>query len=98
MLKVEKLATPAAAVTLVGPASVPPLGLALIATVTVPANAVAVLPCASCAVTWTAGVIADAAVALVGWTLNTSLAAAPGTIVNAALVAVVVPLAVAVSM
>src|SRR6266566_3745709 len=50
-LKPGKEATPPTAATVAVPASVPPPGLAPSATVTLPVNAVAVLPCGSCAVT-----------------------------------------------
>src|SRR5205823_12256999 len=86
ILRLANVATPFTAATLVGPASVPPPGLLTIASATLPVNGVAVLPCASCAVTWTAGVIAAAEVALDGSTVNTSCAAVPGVMLNAALV------------
>src|SRR5688572_1302239 len=97
MLRVEKLATPAAAATVVVPARVPPFGFVPIATVTAPVNPVAVFPWASRAVTWTAGVIVAPAVVAVGWTVTTSWVAVPGVMLNAALVAAVSPLAAAVS-
>src|SRR6267143_3215526 len=62
MLSVAKFATPATAATVAVPASVPPPGLVPIATATVPVNPLAVLPCASRAVTCTAGVIVAPAV------------------------------------
>src|SRR6266853_3069096 len=95
ILRLAKVATPFTAATLAGPARVPPPGLLTIASVTLPLNGVAVLPCASCAVTWTAGVIAAPEVALDGWTVNTSSAAVPGVMLNAALVLPVSPLALA---
>ena len=91
------VATPLAAATLVVPPRVPPPGLFAIARATVPVNDVAVLPSASCAVTCTAGVIAAPAVVLDGSTVKTSCAAAPGVMVNVALVAPVSPLALAAS-
>src|SRR5690242_19766737 len=97
MLRLEKVATPAAAVTLVVPASVPPPALLPIATVTVPANPVATLPLASNAVTCTAGVITAPATVLVGCPVNTNWLAAPTVMLNALLVAPVAPAAVAVS-
>src|SRR6184192_3727468 len=78
MLNPENVATPAEAATVAVPASVPLPGFVPIATVTFPVNPVAVFPCASCAVTWTAGVMLAPATALVGWTVKTSFAAADG--------------------
>src|SRR2546427_3629127 len=63
MLSPGNVATPPAAATAVVPESVPPPGFAPMASVTVAVNAVAVFPCASSAVTWTAGVIGAPAVA-----------------------------------
>src|SRR5207244_658342 len=57
MLRPAKLATPAAAVTVVVPFSVPPPGLLPIVSVTLPVNPVARLPKESYAVTSTAGVM-----------------------------------------
>ena len=51
MLNPENVAMPPAAATLDVPERAPPPGFMPIATVTEPLNAVAVLPCASCAVT-----------------------------------------------
>ena len=97
MLIPGKLATPAAAATVAVPSSTPlPGGLTPIASVTLPVKPVAVLPSASRAVTWTAGVIATPAVVLAGWTVNASWVAGPGVMVNAALVAPVSPVAAAV--
>ena len=97
MLRFANVATPFTAATLVVPESVPPPGFGLSATVTVPVNPVAVFPCASCAVTCTAGVIAVPAVVLLGWTLNTSWLTVPDVTLNAALVAGLSPLAAPVS-
>src|SRR6266550_1412320 len=97
ILKVEKLATPLTAATLTAPESVPALGLLPIATVTFPVNPVAVFPCASRAVTCTAGAIATPAVAALGCTVNTSCVAAAGVTVKPALVAGLRPLVAAVS-
>src|SRR2546430_12361640 len=77
MLNPGKVAPPPAAATAVVPESVPPPGFTPIASVTVAMKAVAVLPCASCAVTWTAGAIDAPAVALDGWTESTRRVAAP---------------------
>src|SRR2546429_9568938 len=84
MLNPGNVATPPAAATAVVPESVPPPGFAPIASVTVAVNAVAVFPCASSAVTWTAGVIAAPAAALAGWTLTTSCVAGPAARVGGA--------------
>src|SRR3989441_1040702 len=96
MLSVENVATPALAATVAVPESVPPPGLVPIATLMFPENPVAVLPLASCAVTSTPGVIGAPATVFVGWTLNTSAAAVPGVMSNAALVALPAPVAVSV--
>src|SRR5438445_13507868 len=84
MLRVENVATPLAAATVVVPARAPPPGFVPIAAVTLPLNPVAVLPCASWTVTCTAGVIAAPAVVLVGWTVNPSWLAGPAVMVNGA--------------
>src|SRR2546422_45125 len=97
MLKPEKVATPATAATVLVPDKVPLLGFVPIATVMFPVNPVAVLPLASWAVTSTAGVIAVPAVAVLGCTLNTSCVAVPAVILNAVLVPVTGPGALAVS-
>src|SRR6266480_1237188 len=96
MLSAPNVATPATAACVGVPASVPPAGLVPIATVTFPANPVALLPKASSAVTSTAGVIGAPAGASLGCTVNTSCCAAAGVMANAAL-AVVNPLADAVN-
>src|SRR5207249_781135 len=96
MLRLENVATPLTAATLIGPDSVALPGLTPSATVTVPVKSVATLPWASRAATWTAGVIAAPARALLGWTVNSSVAAVPGVILNAALLPVVTPVAAAV--
>src|ERR671922_3069856 len=95
MLKAENVATPATAATLFVPDKVPVLGFVPSATVTLPVKPVAVFPCASCAVTCTAGVIAAPAAVLVGCTLNTSCVAVPAVMLKAALAAVGEPLTVA---
>src|SRR5207249_1046210 len=86
MLRPAKLATPAAAVTVVVPFSVPPPGLLPIVSVTLPVNPVARLPKESYAVTSTAGVMVAPATVLVGWTVNTSRDAAAGVMLKVALV------------
>src|SRR5437762_7092743 len=96
MLNVENVATPPLAATVVVPASVPPLGFVPIATVTFPVKPVAVLLLASSAVTCTAGVIAVPADVVLGCTENTSCVAVPAVILNAVLVPVAGPVALAV--
>src|SRR5437773_6196515 len=86
MLSPVNVATPLTALDDVVPERVPPPGLVPMATVTLPPNAVAVFPWASCAVTCTAGVIAAPAMALLGGTVNASCVAAPGVTLKAALV------------
>ena len=66
MLKVEKVATPLTALTVAVPASVPLPGLVPMASVTLVVALVTVFPCASCTVTWTAGLMVAPAVALDG--------------------------------
>ena len=85
MLRSENVATPLAAGTLRVPESVPLPGLAAMAIVTLSVNPVAVLPCASRAVTCMAGMIAPALV-LVGGAVKTSWVAVPGEMLNVALV------------
>ena len=97
ILRLANVATPLAAATVVVPANAPPPGLLPSATVTLPLKLGSVFPRASCAVTCTAGVIAAAAVALLGCTVNTSLVAPPAVTLNAALVVPVTPVAAAVS-
>src|SRR5207245_9133868 len=82
MLSPGNVATPPAAATAVVPESVPPPGFAPMASVTVAVNAVAVFPCASSAVTWTAGVIGAPAVALDGCTETTRCVAAPAAMLR----------------
>src|SRR5438309_457962 len=91
------VATPATAATVVVPERVPLPGFAPRASVTVAVNAVAVFPCASSAVTWTAGVIGAPAVALDGCTETTRCVAAPAAMLNGALDTVASPPAAAVS-
>src|SRR6185503_2832004 len=90
-------ATPAVAATAFVPDSVPAPGFVAIATVMVLVKPVAVLPWLSRAVTCTAGAIPTPATALVGCCVNTSVAAVPGVMLNAALVAPVTLVALAVS-
>src|SRR2546430_15850499 len=93
ILTFANVATPLTAATLVVPASVPPPGLAAIASATLPLNGVAVLPRPSRAVTRAAGGIAAPGGALGGWTGNTSSAALPGAASDGALGLPVRPLA-----
>src|SRR6266566_4626648 len=94
--RLANVATPALAATVAVPASVPLPGFVPIATVTFPVNPVAVLLLASSAVTCTAGVIAVPADVVLGCTENTSCVAVPAVILNAALVPVAGPVALAV--
>src|SRR5205814_10659288 len=94
MLSPAKLATPATAATVLVPDKVPVLGLVPIATVMFPVNPVAVLPLASWAVIWTAGVIAAPATAFVGCTENTNCVAVPAVMLKAELVVLPAPVAV----
>src|SRR5437763_8861686 len=87
MERLENVATPATAATAVVPDSVPPPGLVPMATVMLAVELVTVLLKASCTVTCTDGEIDTPAVALLGWTVKASLAAAAGLMVNAAEVA-----------
>ena len=96
-LRLPKVATPLTAVTVVVPASVPPLGLVPSATVTLPVNPVTRFPCASRAATCTAGLIVRAATALLGCTVKTSCVADPGVTLKAVLVAPLSPGAAAVN-
>src|SRR2546423_12401612 len=89
MLSFAKVATPFTAATVLVPARVPLAGLVPIATVMLVVAVVTVLPWASWTVTRTAGVFAAPAVALLGCTVKTTLAAAPALMLNALLVALV---------
>src|SRR2546423_2816670 len=99
MLRLEKVATPLTAATVVVPARVPLAGLVPIATVMRVVAVVALLPWASWTATCTAGVIAAPAAALLGCAVKASFAAGPTVelMVNALLVAPVRPVAAAVS-
>src|SRR6185295_10108010 len=72
----ENVATPPDADAVVVPDSVPPPGLEPIATVMLAVEPVTVLPNASCTATCTAGEMLTPAVALVGWTVKATFAAA----------------------
>src|SRR2546425_189721 len=96
MLAAENVATPATAAIGPPPDSVPPPALVPMARVTGPVKPVAVLLLASRAVTCTAGVIVAPADVVLGCTENTSCVAVPAVILNAALVPVAGPVALAV--
>src|SRR3954470_15828683 len=87
MDRVENVATPLTAATVVVPESVPPPGLVPMATVMLAVDPVTVLLNASCTVTCTEGAMATPAVALAGCTVNASLVAAAGLMLKAAEVA-----------
>src|SRR3954463_12991865 len=91
MERLEKVATPLTADTVVVPDSVPPPGLEPMATVMLAVELVTVLLKASSTVTCPAGAIATPAVAFVGWTAKATLEAAAGVMLNAAEVAPVSP-------
>src|SRR5207247_9754134 len=82
-LKVENVATPLAAATVLVPARVPLAGLVPIASVMLVVAVVTVLPWASWTVTCTAGVFIAPAAALLGCTVKTSFAAGPTPVVAA---------------
>src|SRR5881275_3595121 len=92
-LKVENVATPLTAPTVLVPARVPLAGLVPIATVMLVVAVVTVLPWASWTATCTAGVIAAPVAVLLGCTVKTSFAAAPTPMLNALLVTPVRPVA-----
>src|SRR5438093_5332884 len=91
MLKLENVATPLTAATLIVPDSVALPGFAPSATVTVPVKSVATLPWASRAVTCTAGVSAAPAAPFGGCTVNASCVAAPAVTVTTAVWVAVIP-------
>src|SRR4051812_20580376 len=82
MERVERVATPFTATTVVVPDSAPPPGLVPMATVTLAVELVTVLLNASCTVPCTGGAIATPATAFDGWTVKASLAAAAGVMLN----------------
>src|ERR1041384_4533705 len=82
MLSVVNAATPALKATVVVPESVPAEGFVLIVIVTVPVNVFTVLPSASCAATWTAGMIVAPAGVVPGGTMNPSFVAVPALMVK----------------
>src|SRR5437867_6248193 len=97
MERSANVATPPTAASALVPESVPPPGFAPIATVTVPLKVGSVLPSASSAVTWTAGVIAAPAGTALGCTVKTNCVAAPAATVNGLLATPAKPVAVAAS-
>src|SRR5690349_1508999 len=96
-LRFEKVATPLTAATDVVPERVPPTGLLLRLTVTVPVKLGVTFPNASWALTWTAGPIGDPTGVLDGWTLNASRLATAGVMLKPPLVAPLSPAALAAS-
>src|SRR2546430_95722 len=82
MDRLENVATPLTAAMFAGSESVPPPGLAPMATVMIEVEPGTRLPSASCTATCTAGLIAAPAIALDGWTVKASLDAAAGLMVN----------------
>src|SRR5688572_4894668 len=83
MARLENVATPPAAVTVVVPSSDPPPGLVPMVTVMLALEPVTVLLKASCTVTCTEGVMETPAVALDGCAVKASLEAAAGVTLNA---------------
>src|SRR5437868_3013204 len=83
MDRLGNVATPLTADTVVVPDSVPPPGLAPMATVMLAVELVTVLPNASCTVTCTGGAIATPAVAFAGCTEKATRVAAAGVMLNA---------------
>src|SRR3954469_10369918 len=83
MDRLENVATPLTAATVVVPDSVPPPGLVPIATVTLAVELVTVLPNVSCTATCTAGLIAAPAAVFPGCTVKATFEAAAGLMVNA---------------
>src|SRR5213592_1160453 len=91
MDRLEKVATPEEAATEVVPESVPDPGLVPMAMLTVAEEPVTVLLLASWTMAVMAGAMATPAVAAVGCTPNTTLVAAPGTMLKAVEVSPVRP-------
>src|SRR5947208_11949942 len=86
MLSEGNVATPAIAANVRVPDKVPPAGLNASVTVTLPAKPVAVLPRESNAVTRTAGLMVAPVVVVLGGAVTASWVAAPGAMVQPALV------------
>src|SRR5436190_2222968 len=97
MLSPGNVATPATAGTAVVPERLPLPGFAPSATVTLPAKPAAVFPCPSSSLHGAPPILAAPAAVLLGCTVNTSCVAAPGVMLNAALVVPLTPVALAVS-
>src|SRR3954462_2277257 len=95
MDRLANVATPLTEATLVVPDSVPPPGLAPMASATVAVELVAVLPNASCTVTCTDGAMDTPATALLGCTENATLEGVAWLMLNPAEVAEVSPAEVA---
>src|SRR6185295_7113882 len=91
MERLENVATPDDAATVVVPDSVPPPGLVPIATVMFALEVVTVLPKASCTAACTDGLIAAPAIAVVGCTVKPTWDAAAAVMLNPAEVAPVSP-------
>src|SRR5262245_823982 len=91
MERLENVATPADATTVVVPESVPPPGLVPIATVMQAVGPVRMLPNATCTATCTAGQIAAPAITVVGCTVKPTWDAAAGVMLNGSDVAPVSP-------
>src|SRR5688572_18380587 len=87
MDRLENVATPLTAATVVVPDSVPPPGLVPIATVMLAVELVTVFPNVSWTATCTAGEMFAPAVALVGWTVKATFEAAAALMLNPAEVA-----------
>src|SRR5262245_28594316 len=87
MDRLENVATPPAADTVVVPDSVPPPGLAPIATVIPAVELVTALPNASCTATCTTGEMLTPAFSSVGCAVKASWFAAAGLMLNAVEVA-----------
>src|SRR5438552_2077788 len=83
MDRLENVATPLAAATVVVPDSAAARGVVQMGMVMMAVELVTVLLNASCTVTCTDGEIATPASSFVGWTVNASLVAAAGLMVNA---------------
>src|SRR5437773_1941168 len=96
MLSPENVASPATAATVFVPDKMPVLGFVPIATVMFPVNPVAVLPLASWAVIWTAGVIAAPATAFVGRSEERRVGTVPRATLRAEQVVMPAPVAVSV--
>src|SRR5438046_614724 len=97
MSGLQNLATPVSGATVFVPAKVPLLVFVPIAAVIFPVNPFPARRSPDLAVTSTAGVIAVPAVVVLGCTLNTNCVAVPAVMLNAVLVPVTGPGALAVS-